>query len=107
MQGMRFVFRQPLIDVQKIILFAPEHAGQRLTHDVRRIRTHRWRSHRTVKFIGLSESILEDLVKGRSKDECIPVFAVDGAGFLAAVVAPCRTRRTCAVADWPEAILNR
>ena len=61
------VLVQPVVAVEEEELLAPEHAGQRLTHHVGRVFTHRWRRDRLVKLIGFTKPVSEDFIKLLSK----------------------------------------
>ena len=63
MQRVGVVLIQPVVAVEEEELLAPEHAGQRLTHDVGRVGTHRWRRDRLVKLVGFTKPVSKDLIK--------------------------------------------
>src|SRR5437763_10061521 len=58
-EGTGAMFYQPSIQVEKVMLLTPQHPSERLTHDVRRIRTHPRGSNRTVELVRLAEACLE------------------------------------------------
>ena len=68
MQGIGVVLVEPVITVEEEELFAPQHAGEGLTHHAGLVFTHRrWRD-RLVELIGftkpLGEEVIERLAKG-------------------------------------------
>ena len=82
------VFPQPQADVVIEILFRPEHAGQRLPHDKGPVGVlqYGWRSDALVEFVGLLETLLENLSKSSNGlegrlPEALRQSQTDGLGF--------------------------
>ena len=74
MQWVRVVFVQPVVAVEEEELLAPEHAGQRLTHYVGRVGTHRWRGDRLVELVGFTQPVSKDLIKWLAKGFALLVW---------------------------------
>ena len=64
---------QPVVAVEEKELFAPEHAGESLAHDIGRVRTHRRRRDRLVKRIRFTHPLGEDLIEIPVKGIAHPV----------------------------------
>jgi hypothetical protein len=54
---------EPNTEIEDEGLFAPEHAGQALSHNGRGFRIHRGRSERSVEFVRLSNPDREGVVE--------------------------------------------
>jgi hypothetical protein len=54
---------QPHVDIEKEVLFAPQHPGQCLPHDIGRIFADTGRRYRPIERVGLTPARLDDLIE--------------------------------------------
>ena len=66
-QRVGVVLLEPLVDVEQVVLLAPQHAGQRLTEDQSLVVSERGRRHASVELIGLRSAGGERRVEVRAK----------------------------------------
>ena len=67
MEWVGVVLVEPVVAIEEEELFAPQHAGDGLAHDVGRILTHGWRGDRLVELVGFTTPGGEDVVERLSE----------------------------------------
>ena len=67
MEWVGVVLVEPVVAIEEEELFAPQHAGDGLAHDVGRVLTHGWRRDRLVELVGFTTPGGEDVVERLSE----------------------------------------